>query len=93
MIPTAQVKVSTAATLGDETLRMPFSSLASQAVGPIESDFEMVFAGPAAPRPRQEAACSERRAARRAGGECERLATWRQLVGAGGRGLNTTYTR
>ena len=39
------VKVYSGGTLGSQNLRIPFSSLASQAVGPIESDFEMVFAG------------------------------------------------
>ena len=43
--PNSTVKVYSGATLSDTTLRIPFSSLASQAVGPIESDFEMVFAG------------------------------------------------
>ncbi len=37
--PTAMVKTRT----GEERLNIPFSSLASQAVGPIESDMEMVF--------------------------------------------------
>ncbi len=47
--PDARVKVytgsntGTVGSLGSERLRIPFSSLASQAVGPIESDFEMVF--------------------------------------------------
>ena len=43
--PDARVKVYTAAGLGEEQLMIPFSSLASQAVGPIESDFEMTFSG------------------------------------------------
>jgi hypothetical protein len=45
--PDSAVKVydSVQDVLGDKKLRIPFSSLASQAVGPIESDFEMVFAG------------------------------------------------
>lgn len=43
--PDAAVKVKSGDSLVDQKLRIPFSSLASQAVGPIESDFEMVFAG------------------------------------------------
>jgi len=44
--PAAMVKVSLdGSDLTEEKLRIPFSSLASQAVGPIGSDFEMVFAG------------------------------------------------
>jgi cytochrome c peroxidase len=39
------VKVFSGGALSSQKLRIPFSSLASQAVGPIESDFEMVFAG------------------------------------------------
>ena len=40
--PLAMVKT----TAGPERLNIPFSSLASQAVGPIESDMEMVFTKP-----------------------------------------------
>lgn len=43
--PDARVKTYSGSSVQDEKLRIPFSSLASQAVGPIESDFEMVFAG------------------------------------------------
>lgn len=43
--PDARVKAFSGGSLQDEKLRIPFSSLASQAVGPIESDFEMVWAG------------------------------------------------
>jgi cytochrome c peroxidase len=39
--PNARVKT----TNGDVRLNIPFSSLASQAVGPIGSDFEMIFTG------------------------------------------------
>jgi hypothetical protein len=39
------VLVYTGSALGEQKLRIPFSSLASQAVGPIEADMEMVFAG------------------------------------------------
>lgn len=44
--PDARVKVVRAGVLGSERLDLPFSSLASQAVGPIESHFEMVFGDP-----------------------------------------------
>lgn len=43
--PDARVKVYQGGSLSDQKLRIPFSSLASQAVGPIESNFEMVFTG------------------------------------------------
>jgi cytochrome c peroxidase len=43
--PGARVKTYDGESLGEEKLRIAFSSLASQAVGPIESDFEMVFGG------------------------------------------------
>jgi hypothetical protein len=43
--PDAQVKAYVNSTLVSETLRIPFSSLASQAVGPIGSDVEMAFSG------------------------------------------------
>lgn len=39
--PDARVKTFVGGSLGTERLDLPFSSLASQAVGPIESDFEM----------------------------------------------------
>jgi cytochrome c peroxidase len=46
--PAARVKVAaTGGALSDLRLDIPFSSLASQAVGPIESHFEMVFGDPA----------------------------------------------
>jgi cytochrome c peroxidase len=41
----AKVRVNNSGTLGFETLRIPLSALASQAVGPIESSFEMAHAG------------------------------------------------
>jgi len=43
--PDARVLTYSSGALGTAKLRIPFSSLASQAVGPIGSDFEMVFAG------------------------------------------------
>lgn len=43
--PDARVKAYVNSTLVSETLRIPFSSLASQAVGPIGSDVEMAFSG------------------------------------------------
>ncbi|MCM5572334.1 hypothetical protein M6I34_17610 [Burkholderiaceae bacterium FT117] len=43
--PDARVKTFTNGALGEERLDLPFSSLASQAVGPIESEFEMTNAG------------------------------------------------
>ncbi len=39
------VKVYNGTALENQKLRIPFSSLASQAVGPIESDKEMIFTG------------------------------------------------
>lgn len=41
----SKVRVNNNGTLGFETLRIPLSSLASQAVGPIASSFEMAHAG------------------------------------------------
>jgi hypothetical protein len=41
--PDARVKVYVNGTMGAERLDIPFSSLASQAVGPLESTFEMVY--------------------------------------------------
>ncbi len=41
--PDATVKTYVGGVLGQERLNIPFSSLASQAVGPIGNDFEMVF--------------------------------------------------
>ncbi|NHA15757.1 cytochrome c peroxidase [Thioalkalivibrio sp. XN279] len=41
--PDARVKVVDGDGIGDELLMLPFSSLASQAVGPTGSEFEMVF--------------------------------------------------
>lgn len=43
--PTARVKTYIAGQIADEKLLIPFSALASQAVGPPLSDFEMQFAG------------------------------------------------
>lgn len=43
--PGAVVKIYSAGAIRNERLNIPFSSLASQAVGPIGSDFEMVFSG------------------------------------------------
>lgn len=43
--PAAAVKASVGGALVDEKLRIPFSSLASQAVGPAGSDVEMAFSG------------------------------------------------
>ncbi|MFV8819850.1 cytochrome c peroxidase [Haliea sp. E17] len=48
--PDAMVKTYNGSAVVDTKLRIPFSSLASQAVGPIESNFEMVFDG----RPHRE---------------------------------------
>ncbi|KPK52560.1 MAG: hypothetical protein AMJ59_26745 [Gammaproteobacteria bacterium SG8_31] len=49
--PNATVKISQVGTTHDDLrIRIPFSSLASQAVGPIESNFEMVLSG----RPHRE---------------------------------------
>lgn len=43
--PGAVVKTYSNGVVKEERLNIPFSSLASQAVGPIGSDFEMVFSG------------------------------------------------
>jgi cytochrome c peroxidase len=43
--PDARVKVATPTGLANEQLMIPFSSLASQAVGPLGSEFEMIFEG------------------------------------------------
>ncbi|MFZ9407517.1 MAG: cytochrome c peroxidase, partial [Burkholderiaceae bacterium] len=43
--PDARVKAYVGGNIIDERLDLPFSSLASQAVGPIDSDFEMTNAG------------------------------------------------
>jgi hypothetical protein len=43
--PDSAVKVYSGGTLSNQKLRIPFSSLASQAVGPTESNKEMIFSG------------------------------------------------
>ncbi len=89
--PEARVKTFNGTTVVDERLDLPFSSLASQAVGPIGSDFEMTNAGrPNADLGRKLTSAGVRPLAGQAvDANDSLLSTLRDS--ATGRGLNTTY--